>query len=75
MKIVNHHYIFFSSYNVDLMIRYVGYISSWTKDVYVKFLVAVPGTVETAWPPQYYFVWETFEGQYGLDKLALKKYV
>lgn len=60
--------------HVDLMIRNVGYFNSLSKDIYVNFLVAVPGTVETAWPPEYFFsVWETLEGQYGLDKLALKK--
>lgn len=41
--------------HVDLMIRNVGYINSLSKDIYVKFLVAVPGTVETAWPPEYFF--------------------
>lgn len=30
------------------MIRNVGYINSLSKDIYVNFLVAVPGTVETA---------------------------
>lgn len=33
--------------HVDLMIRYVGFIGSQTKDVYVSSLVAVPGTEET----------------------------
>lgn len=41
--------------HVDLMIRNVGYINSQSKDIYVNFLVAVPGTVETAWPPEYFF--------------------
>lgn len=59
--------------HVDLMIRNVGYINSLSKDIYVKFLVAVPGTVETAWPPEYFFGVGNSEGQDGLDKLALKK--
>lgn len=41
--------------HVDLTIRNVGYINSLRKDIYVNFLVAVPGTVETAWPPEYFF--------------------
>lgn len=59
--------------HVDLMIRNVGYINSLSKDIYVNFLVAVPGTVETAWPPEYFFGVGNSEGQDGLDKLALKK--
>lgn len=50
MKIVIHEYFFFHIMikHVDLMIRNVGYINSQSKDIYVNFLVAVPGTVETA---------------------------
>lgn len=55
------------------MIRNVGYINSLSKDIYVNFLVAAPGTVETAWPPEYFFGVGNSEGQDGLDKLALKK--
>lgn len=50
VKIVIHEYFFFHKMikHVDLMIRNVGYINSLSKDIYVNFLVAVPGTVETA---------------------------
>lgn len=73
MKIVIHEYFFFHKMikHVDLMIRNVGYINSQSKDIYVNFLVAVPGDSLT--PRIFFFGVGNSEGQDGLDKLAFKK--
>lgn len=68
-----HEYFFFHKMikHVDLMIRNVGYINSQSKDIYVNFLVAVPGDSLT--PRIFFWRGKLLRDNIGLDKLALKK--